>query len=410
MGNGLEEELEFDWLVSLSLVLFGGLMSGLTVGLFSIDSMKLQVLSREGTTLQKQQALALIPVISKHHRLLVTLLISNAVAMETLPLFLNRLVPSWLAILLSVTLVLVFGEVIPQALCTKNVLAIGSRFVWLVHVLMFLLTPLNWPIGKLLDWLLGEGESRSILFKRSQLKTLVDLHVSSSIIDEYDALSSSEARILKGTLDIKRKTAADCLTPWTGVFCLFESQELDDETVERLVKSGFSRVPVINEHGNLVIGIALVKRVLFNVSKGIRTLQSSDLCEPIVVESTIGLLDLMMRFLMSKSHIAIVVERDFDNCVEGDHQEPQGIVTFEDILEEMLQTEIKDEFDLSVFKSMCKSVDSQISDNSLSIASRNSSSEKSAQKSRSLFKSFLEPIHSSAHEPLLSDHSAPESV
>jgi metal transporter CNNM len=52
--------------------------------------------------------------------MLVTLLLCNAGAMETLPIFLDRLVPQVVAIICSVTLILIFGEVIPQAICTGS--------------------------------------------------------------------------------------------------------------------------------------------------------------------------------------------------------------------------------------------------------------------------------------------------
>jgi len=48
--------------------------------------------------------------VKRHHLLLVTLLMANALAMEALPLVLDRMVPSWAAVLLSVTAVLFFGE------------------------------------------------------------------------------------------------------------------------------------------------------------------------------------------------------------------------------------------------------------------------------------------------------------
>ena len=71
-------------------------------------------------------AKTLIPLVKQHHLLLVTLLLANAGVAETLPLFLDRLVPSPIyAVIISVTAVLIFGEVIPQALCSKHGLAIG---------------------------------------------------------------------------------------------------------------------------------------------------------------------------------------------------------------------------------------------------------------------------------------------
>ena len=60
----------------------------------------------------------MLPILQKHHLLLVTLLLCNAAAMEALPIFLDAIVPSVLAIVISVTAVLFFGEIIPQAVCT----------------------------------------------------------------------------------------------------------------------------------------------------------------------------------------------------------------------------------------------------------------------------------------------------
>jgi metal transporter CNNM len=55
-------------------------------------------------------AARVMPLVQRHHLLLVTLLMANALAMEALPLFLDRVLPSWAAVLLSVTAVLFFGE------------------------------------------------------------------------------------------------------------------------------------------------------------------------------------------------------------------------------------------------------------------------------------------------------------
>ena len=71
-----------------------------------------------GTNVQRTQAEAVWSVTSRHHRLLVTLLLGNACANEALPLFLNELVSPVYAVLLSVTLVLVIGEILPSAICT----------------------------------------------------------------------------------------------------------------------------------------------------------------------------------------------------------------------------------------------------------------------------------------------------
>jgi len=105
--------------ISVGLVVSAGLMSGLTLGLMSMDLVELEVLKRSGTAKEQKYASVIMPIVSNQHFLLVTLLLCNAMAMEALPLFLDRLADPVTAILISVTAVLVFGEVLPQAVCSR---------------------------------------------------------------------------------------------------------------------------------------------------------------------------------------------------------------------------------------------------------------------------------------------------
>lgn len=132
-------------------------MSGLTVGYLSIDDLVLELRSNNGTAEEKENASKVLPILSNRHWLLVTLLLMNACAMETLPLFLDKIVPEYLAVLISVTLVLFIGEVIPQAICTgPNQVKIAAYVAPLTQFLMTLSSPISYPIAKLLDKLLGE--------------------------------------------------------------------------------------------------------------------------------------------------------------------------------------------------------------------------------------------------------------
>ncbi|XP_070003687.1 DUF21 domain-containing protein At4g14240-like [Nicotiana sylvestris] len=101
------------------LVLFAGIMSGLTLGLMSLGLVDLEIVQRSGTPAEKKQAATILPVAQKQHQLLVTILLCNAAAMEALPIYLDKMFNQYLAIILSVTFVLAFGEVIPQAICTR---------------------------------------------------------------------------------------------------------------------------------------------------------------------------------------------------------------------------------------------------------------------------------------------------
>ena len=112
----------YDWLYVLAAVfmtLMSGVMSGLTLGLLSLDSVELEVLLRSGTPKEQKYARKIIPLIKNGHHLLVSLLLGNAVAMTALPLFIDKLATPVIAVLISVTAVLLFGEIIPQAICTR---------------------------------------------------------------------------------------------------------------------------------------------------------------------------------------------------------------------------------------------------------------------------------------------------
>ncbi|MBA0836930.1 hypothetical protein Goarm_009119 [Gossypium armourianum] len=77
----------------------------------SLGLVDLEVLIKSGRPQDRTHAAKIFPVVKNQHLLLCTLLIGNSLAMEALPIFLDKLVPPWAAILISVTLILLFGEV-----------------------------------------------------------------------------------------------------------------------------------------------------------------------------------------------------------------------------------------------------------------------------------------------------------
>jgi metal transporter CNNM len=148
------------------------------------------------TALERQQAEQLLPIIKRHHLLLVTLLLLNTVAGEALPIFLQSLMSNSLAVAASVILVLVFGEILPTALFTgPNQLAIASRLVPLVKVLIFVMYPVTYPIARLLDKIMhgddendydnGENESHTsgvTLYNRGELAALIRVQYEERLI------------------------------------------------------------------------------------------------------------------------------------------------------------------------------------------------------------------------------------
>lgn len=162
-----------------------GLASGLTQGLLSLDHLELEILKRSGTDVQKQQAAVLLPIIEHHHWLLVTLMLWNAAAMETLPIFLDELVPTAVAIILSVTLILMVGEIIPASIMTgPHQLYIVSNLQYLTWTVLIIFSPIAYPLSKLLDCVLGVDE-KIRPFNRRQLAEMVTCSYSKSAFKNY---------------------------------------------------------------------------------------------------------------------------------------------------------------------------------------------------------------------------------
>lgn len=155
--------------ICIALVCTGGIMSGLQQGLMQITQAQVDSIvprskrEREKASAWKYYTWSILSYLNKRrHLTLVTLLVSNAIAMEALPIFLDKLVPSYVAIIMSVSLVVLFGEVIPQAVCLRFPLEFSQLFSPLVMLLLIVLSPIIVPIAKSLDYLLGAHHHKAL--------------------------------------------------------------------------------------------------------------------------------------------------------------------------------------------------------------------------------------------------------
>ncbi|KNA11762.1 hypothetical protein SOVF_132090, partial [Spinacia oleracea] len=294
--------------ISFLMVIFAGIMSGLTLGLMSLSLVDLEILQRSGDSSEKKQAAAILPVVQKQHQLLVTLLLCNACAMEALPLYLDKLVNQFLAIVLSVTFVLFFGEVIPQAICTRYGLAVGANFVWLVRILMIICYPIAFPIGKVLDCVLGHNE---VLFRRAQLKALVSIH--SKEAGKGGDLTHDETTIISGALDLTEKTAEEAMTPIESTFSLDVHSKLDWEAMGKILARGHSRVPVYFGNPQNIIGLLLVKSLLTVRAETETPVSAVSIRRIPRVPSDMPLYDILNEFQKGSSHMAAVVKTKMKN-------------------------------------------------------------------------------------------------
>ncbi|XP_058085193.1 DUF21 domain-containing protein At2g14520-like [Magnolia sinica] len=291
-------------LISISLVLFAGLMSGLTLGLMSLSLVDLEVLIKAGQPEDRKNAAKILPVVKNQHLLLCTLLIGNSLAMEALPIFLDALVPAWGAILISVTLILAFGEIIPQAVCSRYGLTVGAKLAVVVRLLLLVFFPISYPISKLLDWILGKGHFA--LMRRAELKTLVNMHGNEA--GKGGELTHDETTIITGALDLTQKTAKDAMTTISETFSLDIHSKLDMHTMRLIMTKGHSRVPIYSGSPSNIIGIILVKSLITCRPEDEIPIRNATIRKIPRVPDYLPLYEILNEFQKGHSHMAVVVK------------------------------------------------------------------------------------------------------
>ncbi|KAF9199129.1 hypothetical protein BGZ49_010800 [Haplosporangium sp. Z 27] len=321
------------------LVMIGGIFAGLTIGLMGLDETNLHVLIASGTPKEQVHAETVYKLLSRgKHWVLVTLLLGNVIVNETLPVVLDsELGGGIIAILISTMLIVIFGEIIPQAVCARYGLAIGSYCAKPMLVLMYLMSPVAYPIALLLDsWL---GVHHGTTYRRTELKTLVSLHQ----VDRSGELTDDEVTIIASVLDLKEKSVSQIMTPLEDVFTLSEDAILNEHLMEQIVSAGYSRIPIYrHDDSSNFIGMLLVKRLItYDPEDHIAVRQFPINSLPEVPPNT-SCLDILNFFQEGRSHMAMVTSDP------GGFGDPVGVITLEDVIEELLGEEIVDESDVYV--------------------------------------------------------------
>ena len=388
-------------------ILFAALAAGLTMGLVSLEPFDMKILieaneadclsevERDELRKEKEYAQQLYPLVSRHHLLLVTLLLMNSIANEALPLFLNQIVPPVVAVIMSVTAVLIFGEILPSAIFTgPNQLAIGAAMSPLVWLFIYIFWIIAYPISIILDKMLGEEHKGR--YNKAEFRALINLHneatdeesleqgiglrgmseggteeesmsggttglaglraeLGAKQILNRSGVAKQELRIMTGALELHRLRVKDVMLPLDEVFMLSSETKLDGETLATIVLKGHSRIPVYEGHPHNIRGMLLVKRLVVLNPEDKREVGSLALLEPLVVGTEVTLLDLLYQFSSGRSHLAIitsdpkrVLEALRSNTVIPVNVHMAGIVTLEDVIERLIKHDIQDESDMSV--------------------------------------------------------------
>ena len=233
-----------------------GTFSGLNLGLMSLDKTELKIIENSGSHQEQKYAKIVGTVRKRGNYLLCTILLGNVLVNNTLTILLDDLTGSGPIAIVSATMaIVVFGEIVPQAVCSRYGLAIGARTIWFTRFFMLLTFPLSFPISKILDCVLGEEIGN--VYNRDRLRELI--HITQGDID----LKKDEVNIIAGALELSKKTVADIMTKVEDVYMIEYGAILDFETISEIMKTGYTRVPVYDKDQSNLVALLNIKDLAF---------------------------------------------------------------------------------------------------------------------------------------------------
>jgi metal transporter CNNM len=238
------------------LMVLSGLFSGLNLGLMSLDPTTLKIITESGSSRQRIYAKLIYRVRRHGNYLLCTLLLGNVLVNSTLTILLDEVLPSGIyAVIASTLAIVIFGEIIPQAICSRHGLVVGAWTIPFTILFMIVTFPLSLPLSLILHVVLGK-EIGSV-YNRDQLLKL--LHVTK----EHHDLENDEVDVISGVLGYKKKLAKDVMTNFEDVFCISIDSVLDFKTMREIYNSGFSRIPVYEDTKENIVHLLYVRDLAF---------------------------------------------------------------------------------------------------------------------------------------------------
>jgi CBS domain containing-hemolysin-like protein len=321
----------------LVLLVLSGFFSSSETALFSISRTKARHLAKlEGS------ANALIKKMKDDpHRLLTTILIGNNAVNVAASAIAARLAIDFFetyyqiskgssyaigtATLIMTFLILVFGEVIPKSVATRNSVLIARMVIYPIYWCSILF----WPVVVFLDFI----PKLTGRIKQTPAVTEAELMTFVEVVEEEGEIKEEEKELIHNIFEFDDTNASEIMTPRADMFVIDANAPLD---LLEITKSGYTRIPVIEDTIDNVVGILNVKDVLAHQA---RTDEPPDLRElmrtPYFVPEHKKLDSLLHQFKKRKNHMAIVVD---------EHGGVSGLITLEDSLEELVG-EIRDETD-----------------------------------------------------------------
>lgn len=310
--------------IVLGFTALSGVCSGLNVTLMALNIDDL----RRKVKLGNAKAKKVYYFRKNTHLTLASILLTNVAAVSATSIFLESVLFGLAAGVITTLLMVIFGEILPQAYFSRHALSYFAKFAPFVRLMIFVTYPISKPLQLLLDKLFDKQPAH--LHNRQELGLIINEHIGHTASD----LDEDEVEIIRGALQLSEKQVSNILHPIDSVYWLKLNTELTPHRIDEIKKYGRSRIPIFNKNLTRCNGILLMKD-LVDIDFDNNKLYVSDLdLHPVqMVGSRTALDTLLRKFISSGTHLFPVVKDD--SII--------GIVTIEDLIEEIVGQEIEDE-------------------------------------------------------------------
>jgi putative hemolysin len=317
------------------LVALSGFFSGLEVALISISKGQLRRIVIEG----RKGSKSLEKLKSNPSRMLVTLLLGNNLVNVAAAAVATELATAafgnfgiGIATGIMTMVLLVFGEITPKAYCNIHAESIALRFSRVILGMQFALYPIVRGLEgatKGIFQMTGSDETPKPM-SEEEVRAVIDVGV------EEKALQKSEQEMMEDVMEFHDTKVRAIMTPRNKMFVL-DARMLLWDALPLLNESGYSRIPIMEDTKDNIVGIVHIRDVLKAVETKTSYMMLKDVArKPLSVSMEMGINKLMKEFQGRHIHMAVVVD---------EHGSTEGVVTLEDIIEELVG-EIVDETDV----------------------------------------------------------------
>jgi Mg2+/Co2+ transporter CorB len=329
--------------VILLLLVMSAFFSGAETAVTNASRARLAEMEKRGN----ERASRMMALTGSPEKLIATLLIGNTVC-NVLAAVLAAVTLTkgygdfgiWIASGVMVILVLFMGEVMPKTFAAANpdrtALSIARGVSVLVRIAGPVATALDTSARSLLK-LFGaklETDNRAVTV-HEEIRGAIELH------HKEGGVVSQDRDMLGGLLDLKNLEVLDVMVHRTKMVTLDISMPIEN-LISAVLQSGHTRLPVWKDTPESIVGILNAKRLFAELHKSGGDMAKINLAETLVdpwyVPDTRPLESQLAAFLRRKTHFALVVD---------EYGEVQGMITLEDIIEEIVG-DIRDEFDTVV--------------------------------------------------------------